>query len=136
MSKARQKGTEWEGRLLLLLREVFGPHVERAGTTKGIHDEGDFLGVPWLHEAKKTDVPHFLQWAKTAQRKSKDRWAILWSGDQRKKDGPFVMVPLAFYLEMAHEYHNVEPGYTFEELNAAIEQVSGVSVYQRGQVGD
>jgi len=30
----------------------------------------------------------------------------------------------------------VEPGYTYEELNAAIEQVSGVSVYQRGQVGD
>jgi hypothetical protein len=57
--------------------------------------------VPWLHEAKKTDVPHFLQWAKTCQKKSPDQWAILWSGDQRRGDGPFVMLPLELYLDLA-----------------------------------
>lgn len=101
MSKARAKGTEWETRLLPKLRAIFGDQVERAGTTLGCNDRGDFLGVPWPHEAKKTDVPHFLQWAKVLQKKSPDEWAILWSGDQRRSDGPFVLLPLEFYLQMA-----------------------------------
>lgn len=103
MSKARQKGTGWETELLPLLRLVFGPQVERA-PLKGVNDAGDFTGVPWVHEAKKTDVPHFLQWAKTCQKKSPGRWAVLWSGDRRKGDGPFVLVPLDHYLQMATEW--------------------------------
>jgi hypothetical protein len=98
MSKARAKGTSWEVELLPLLREVFGPHVERA-PLKGIQDKGDFVGVPWLHEAKKTDQPRFLLWAKTNAKKS-PRWAILWSGDRRRGDGPFVMLPLDQYLDL------------------------------------
>lgn len=109
MSAARQKGTEWESRLLPLLRALFYPDLDvdledhplsRAGTTLGCNDRGDFLGVPWPHEAKKTDVPHFLQWAKVLEKKSPGRWTILWSGDQRRKDGPFVMLPLDFYLQL------------------------------------
>lgn len=98
VSKARAKGTGWESELLPLLRQVFGPQVERA-PLKGIQDAGDFTGVPWLHEAKKTDVPHFLQWAKTCNKKH-HRWAILWSGDRRKGDGPFVMLPLEHYVAL------------------------------------
>jgi hypothetical protein len=104
MSAQRQKGTGWESELLPLLRAVFGQQVERA-PLKGIDDKGDFVGVPWQHEAKKSDAPHFLQWAKIAQKKTPDRWAILWSGDRRKGDGPFVMLPLGHYLELVCVIH-------------------------------
>lgn len=103
MSKSRAKGTHWEVELLPLLRELFGPQVERYGTTKGINDQGDFSGCPWLHEAKKTDAPHFLLWAKQAQKKAPD-WAILWSGDRRKGDGPYVTIPLHLYERLVREH--------------------------------
>ncbi len=102
MSKARAKGTGWEVELLPLLRLTFGEQVERA-PLKGTLDQGDFVGIPWLHEAKKTDVPHFLQWAKTATKKAGVQWTILWSGDRRKGDGPFVLLPLLLYLELCHD---------------------------------
>lgn len=93
MSTARAKGTGWEVELLPLMRELFGPQVERA-PLKGSADMGDFTGTPMLVEAKKTDVPHFLKWAKICQRKKPNDWAIVWAGDRRKGDGPFVMLPL------------------------------------------
>lgn len=99
MSKARAKGTGWEVALLPWLRMKFGPQVERA-PLKGTLDMGDFNGTPYLVEAKKTDVPHFLQWAKVCQKKSPDQWAVIWSGDQRKGDGPFVLVPFSQWLLM------------------------------------
>lgn len=114
MSKARAKGSGWEVEMLPQLRQVFYPHLPttdklpdgsdhplQRAPLKGVGDTGDFTGTPWQNEAKKTDVPHFLQWAKTAQKKTPGRWAILWSGDRRKGDGPFVMLPLAFYLDLA-----------------------------------
>lgn len=114
MSKARAKGTGFEVELLPLLRAAFGPQVERA-PLKGILDKGDFTGVPWLHEAKKTDVPHFLQWAKTCNKKHA-RWAILWSGDRRRGDGPFVMLPLDFYLELAYCLETAGVTYSPDEV--------------------
>jgi hypothetical protein len=94
----RKKGSSFEVELLPLLREVFGEQVERA-PLKGTNDDGDFCGAPYLIEAKKTDVPHFLQWAKTAQRKRPaGDWRVVWSGDRRKGDGPFVMMPLTQWL--------------------------------------
>jgi hypothetical protein len=104
MSKARAKGTGWEVELLPLLRLAFGPQVERA-PLKGTNDAGDFVGVPYQIEAKKTDVPHFLQWAKTAAKKTGNRFAVVWSGDRRKGDGPFVLMPLEFFLELAAHDH-------------------------------
>lgn len=99
---ARSKGTSWEVELLPLLRSVFGEHVERS-PLKGTADDGDFTGCDGLLvEAKKTDVPHFLQWAKTAAKKRPDGdWRIVWSGDRRKGDGPYVLLPLGewAYLE-------------------------------------
>jgi len=103
MSKARAKGTGWEVELLPLLQRLFGEHVGRRGTTLGSGDDGDFSGVPWLHEAKKTDVPHFLQWAKIANRKSPNQWAVLWSGDRRRGDGPYVLLPLALYERLVKD---------------------------------
>ncbi len=109
MSKQRAKGTGWEVELLPHLRSLFGKQVERAGTTKGSADWGDFTGVPWLHEAKKTDAPHFLQWAKDAQRKTqRGRWAILWSGDRRRGDGPYVVLPFELYKELVGEEGNLQ----------------------------
>lgn len=117
MSKERSKGTAWETELKPQLRSVFYPllpntdklpdgtdHPLQRAPLRGSADSGDFDGVPWLHEAKKTDVPHFLQWAKKAVKKAGDRWVILWSGDRRKGDGPFVMLPHSFYLELAAVY--------------------------------
>lgn len=119
MSKARAKGTRGENRFLPRLRLTFYPdlpvtdkladgdtdHPLQRAPLKGIADAGDYTGVPWLHEAKNTDVPHFLQWAKTCNKKHA-RWAILWSGDLRRHDGPFVMLPLDFYLELAATSHH------------------------------
>lgn len=104
MSKQRAKGTAWESELLPLLRKVFGPRVER-NPLKGSADDGDFAGCGVLVEAKKTDVPHFLAWAKAAQKKRPDGdWRIVWSGDRRKGDGPFVMLPLDEWLRLEHYY--------------------------------
>jgi hypothetical protein len=97
MSKARAKGTVGENFFLAKLRAVFGPQVERA-PLKGIQDQGDFTGVPWLHESKNTKKPLFLQWAMTASKKS-DNWVILWKGDLRTAgNGPYVLMPLHVYL--------------------------------------
>ena len=100
MSKQRQKGSTWETELLPQLRAVFGPQVERA-PLKGVNDMGDFTGTPVLIEAKKTDVPHFLQWAKTCAKKAGVRWAVIWSGDRRRGDGPFVLLHLDYFLRLA-----------------------------------
>lgn len=101
MSKARAKGTGWEVELLPLLRLVFGEHVERA-PLKGTLDQGDFTGCDGLLvEAKKTDAPHMLAWAKTAQKKRPNgSWRVVWSGDRRKGDGPFVLLSLGEWLEL------------------------------------
>lgn len=103
MSKARAKGSGWEVALLGPLRFIW-PRAERA-PLKGINDYGDFLNVDGLLlEAKKTDVPHFLQWAKTANAKTGGSgWRIIWSGDQRRKDGPFVLMPLTDWLILEEE---------------------------------
>lgn len=116
MSKARSKGTSWESELLPLLRETFGPQVERA-PLRGINDLGDFTGLPGdlILEAKKTDVPHYLQWAKICNKKAK-RWAILWSGDRRRGDGPFVMLPLDHYLELAYANEMLGPVLSADEV--------------------
>lgn len=106
MSVQRAKGSGWETELLDLLRPVFGPQVNRA-PLRGTQDFGDFNGLPegLLLEAKKTDVPHYLQWGKTCTKKAGNFWAILWSGDRRRSDGPFVLLPLSYYLELAKSRH-------------------------------
>lgn len=94
---ARAKGTGWETELLPLLRRLFGPQVERA-PLKGIQDKGDFVGVPWLHEAKAVERPNFLEWARKA--KAKDSWwVVLWKGDRRKASNPgeLVLMPEELY---------------------------------------
>lgn len=102
VSKARAKGTAYEVELLPILRAFFGPQVERA-PLKGVQDQGDFTGVPYLHEAKNHLVPHFVEWARVAQRKSPGNWVILWSGGDRRKTtspGQLVTMPLIKYLDL------------------------------------
>jgi hypothetical protein len=99
LSKARAKGTKWETELLTPLRRLFGEQVDRA-PLKGTLDKGDFVGVPMQHEAKNTQKPLFLQWARVAYRKSQ-HWVILWSGDRRTTDGgPYVLMPLQTYYQL------------------------------------
>lgn len=100
MSRARAKGTAGENFFLPYLRGLFGPRVERA-PLKGTQDYGDFTGVPWLHEAKNTAKPLFLQWARTCEKKAGHNWVLLWKGDLRKNEGPYVIMPMAKYLELA-----------------------------------
>lgn len=104
MSKARAKGTSGEQFFKTHLIEVFGPQVERA-PLKGTLDYGDFVGVPWLHESKSTTRPSFMEWARIATKKTKGGpWAILWKGDLRKGDGPYVVLPLEHYKTLVYHY--------------------------------
>lgn len=111
MSKARQKGTAGENHFLAVLRQVW-PWAERA-PLKGINDHGDYVNVPWLHEAKNVNVPRFLQWARVARKKAAGgRWAILWQGDRRTEDGqPLVFMSPELYTELTglwqDRYHYV-----------------------------
>lgn len=112
MSTARAKGTSWEVELLPQLRALFGDQVERA-PLKGVNDHGDFTGTPYLVEAKNTEVPHFVEWARTARKKARDksRWVILWSGGDRRKAtsiGPSALVPLSFFRELIAA-HGLKP---------------------------
>lgn len=104
MSKARQKGTAGENYFLPRLRRLFGEQVERA-PLKGTLDYGDYVGVPWLHEAKSTAKPLFQQWARVNERKAGKAWVLLWKGDGRVRtgNGPYVLMPFAFY-ELLVEY--------------------------------
>lgn len=101
---SKHKGSAFETELLPTLRIVFNGPVERAAL-KGVNDDGDFTGCDGLLiEAKKTDVPHFLQWAKKANAKRPDgSWRIIWSGDRRKGDGPLVVLPLKEWVELERE---------------------------------
>lgn len=95
---SRAKGTRWEVQLLERLRALFGPKVERA-PLKGIHDYGDFVNVPWLHEAKHSIKPLFQAWARICELKAGKAWVIAWKGDTRTPtgNGPYVLMPLQFY---------------------------------------
>ncbi|HKZ20315.1 MAG TPA: hypothetical protein VJQ57_09410 [Acidimicrobiia bacterium] len=106
MSKARAKGTVGENHFLPFLRSVFGERVERA-PLKGMQDKGDYVGVPWLHESKNTAKPLFLAWARVCEKKAGCRWVILWKGDLRKNEGPYVLMPFDFYLHLANAEQNL-----------------------------
>lgn len=95
---SRSKGTKGENFFLPYLRQLFGPQVERA-PLKGTNDYGDYVGVPYLVEAKSTTKPLFLLWARTCKRKAGDAWVLLWTGDRRTEDGePLVVMPLSAYM--------------------------------------
>jgi hypothetical protein len=101
VSKARAKGTRGENRFLPVLRDLFGEQVERA-PLKGALDNGDYVGVPWLHECKSTAKPLFQAWARVARKKAGGpQWILIWKGDERTADGqPLVLMDLAKYVEL------------------------------------
>lgn len=98
---ARKKGTAGENFFLARLRLLFGNQVERA-PLKGTADMGDYVNVPWPHEAKNTAKPMFQAWARVLERKAGNRWVLMWKGDMRKLHGmgPYVLMPLALYEEL------------------------------------
>lgn len=103
MGRARAKGTRWEVELLGFFHAHGLVGAERA-PMRGSADRGDFVGVPWLHEAKNVNVPRFLDWARTCRRKAAD-WTIIWSGDRRRPDGqPLVVMPLDLYGRLLDAY--------------------------------
>lgn len=98
MSAARAKGTAGENFYLPYLRQLFGPQVERA-PLKGVQDRGDYVGVPYMVEAKNTAKPLFQLWARVCKKKAGDDWILMWKGDRRTDDGePLVLMPLAKYM--------------------------------------
>lgn len=125
MSKARAKGTKWETELLERLRGLFGPNVHRA-PLRGTQDAGDFVGVPWLHEAKSTKAPHFLEWARTCAKKAPNgAWAVLWHGDRRTDPTELVVLPYPLY-------HDLVRGFEYRDLLTPIEEpVAGLNLLGR-----
>lgn len=112
MSKSRAKGTKWETELLVLLRDTFGPDVHRA-PLRGTQDAGDFVGTPVLVEAKSTKVTKFLEWARTAALACRfhpttpqTAWVVAWHGDRRKGEGPYALMPLAYWLKLERRARN------------------------------
>jgi hypothetical protein len=107
VSRARAKGTRGENFFLRILRRLFGDHIERA-PLKGVNDYGDYLGVPWLHEAKNTAKPLFQAWARVCKAKAAKRnpdrpwdWVLMWKGDGRTEDGqPLAVMPIEKYEEL------------------------------------
>lgn len=111
MSRARAKGTRGENFFLPRLRRLFYPHLDpkpvdeqleadhplQRAPLKGTNDHGDYLGVPWLHEAKNTAKPLFQKWARICEAKAGTDWVLLWKGDLRKNEGPYVLMPLEKY---------------------------------------
>ena len=64
MSKAKQKGTLWESKVVSWLREQGFPTVERKALT-GAHDQGDLTGIPGLMvEAKNVRAISLSQWSR------------------------------------------------------------------------
>jgi hypothetical protein len=105
---ARKKGTTFEVWLLEHLRRLFGPNVHRA-PLRGIRDEGDYVGVPWPHEAKNVATPRFPDWIRRLRVKAGpgQPWALIWKGDMRSESGqPVVVIPLSLYEELVDAQHN------------------------------
>ena len=115
MSRARAKGTQGENYFLPILRDLFYPGITDGGVTDTKHPlqrldnaargergvDGDYTGVPFLHEAKHTDKPSLTAWVRTARKKAGTNWVLLWKGDMRTLDGqPIVVMPLEKYLEL------------------------------------
>jgi hypothetical protein len=109
---SRKKGTQGENFFLRPLRTLFFPaldpsdddgHPLQRAPLKGVKDYGDFLGVPWLHEAKHSAKPLFQAWARICEAKADKEWVILWKGDLRTRtgNGPYVLMPFEFYKTLA-----------------------------------
>lgn len=109
---SRNKGTGFESELRdNVLRPLFYPgwegdpedhplqRLDDAGRHKRAGD-GDFVGVPFTIEAKKTERPMFQQWARKLERKVGKCWSLIWAGDRRVKTGtgPYVLMPLEFWV--------------------------------------
>lgn len=105
MSRARAKGTAGENYFLARLRVLFGANVERA-PLKGTQDHGDYVNVPWLHEAKNTAKPLFQKWARVCEAKAGWNWVLLWKGDLRKNEGPYVLMPIEKYESLVRGDHD------------------------------
>lgn len=111
---SRAKGTRGENYWLMFLRALFYPstdidaplHFLQRAPLKGTDDRGDFTGVPWIHEAKNTAKPLFLQWARRLRLKAGDDWVLLWKGDMRSPDGqPLVVMTPAKYAALVRGDH-------------------------------
>lgn len=108
MSASRQKGTRWEVELLARLRDVFGSDVHRA-PLRGVHDAGDYVGLPIVLEAKSTKSPRLTEWAVQCVKAAKSHrdagsrtvtWVIAWHGNRVQGEGPVVVLTLDYWLEL------------------------------------
>lgn len=110
---SRKKGTGFEVELKHRLRKLFYPactapdddhplqRLDEAARHKRAVD-GDFVGVPFAIEAKKSERPMFQAWARKLERKVGKAWWLIWAGDRRVKTGtgPYVVMPLEFLEQL------------------------------------
>lgn len=112
MSKARAKGTRGENYWLPRLQILHYPELEILTEDHPLQrldmvarhkraTDGDYVGVPWLTEAKHTAKPLFQQWARTCTKKAGTDWVLLWKGDMRTVDGqPLALMPFPKYEDL------------------------------------
>lgn len=97
-----------------MLRRLFGEQVDRA-PLKGTLDYGDYLNVPWLHEAKNTQKPLFLEWSRTCAKKAGTNWVLMWKPDLRLKESQaLVLMPVEKYEELVSMNHNMFKALAYE----------------------
>ena len=107
MSKARQKGTQYENHVRdTYLRRIW-PLADRA-PLRGVLDAGDFDGTPLIVEAKKRNAWRIGDWIRTTQAKAaRDDvpWVIVFAGDKRLADlqHDYVVLPAEQVFEMMGE---------------------------------
>jgi hypothetical protein len=103
---SKAQGTGYENRILVRLRDVYGPDTDRA---KAGSRAKDFVGTRWPCEAKKRKVVNWRipTWAKDLREVHGRNW-VLFVGpkDLRKKAEPpeLMIVPLELGLSLLEAY--------------------------------
>ncbi len=73
---------------------------------RGTHDHGDFIGTPFLVEAKATNASRFQAWARAARLKTRAAgtymhgWIVVWHGDRHVDPEELVLMPWWLFADL------------------------------------
>lgn len=104
MSRARQKGTAWETRLVRYLKDAGFAYVERRALS-GRADKGDISGIPGLViEAKNSRRVELAQWVDEMVAEKKNAGAqigaVVFPRRSHATGRAYVVLELADFVEL------------------------------------